>query len=596
MRKIFSDSSHIYWIDLFCGAGGTSTGLHLAGQKVIACVNHDANALAAHEANHPNTKHFPEDIRDFKVVRKLLKLIDQIRKNDPLAIIAIWASLECTNFSKAKGGLPRDADSRTLAESMYMYLKILCPDYFWVENVREFMAWGELDAKGKPISKTAGRDYLKWVEKIKSYGYRFDWKIMNSANYGAYQARERLFLQFASDNLPIAWPDQTHTKDKRSSDLFSMPKWKAVRDVLDLESHGESIFTRKKPLVEATLKRIYAGLEKFVAKEYEKQFMQQRQNSHNPKSKVFSLEKPARTVTTTGGNQELVSAQFLKKYYSGRPEGKVKSIDDPASTVKTVDGQALVSACYLNTYYGNGGAHDIQEPSPTVTTKDRISKIQVVFIDQQYGNSKPVTIELPVGALTGNPKFALVSAQLSEAWIMSTHFNNKGKSISEPAPTLTASRRHPYLVNANSSTAPPQELDKPSPTCTTRTHLIVNPSWGGSTNSIEEPSCTVIARQDKAPLYLLACEHGGIAWLVFENDSETMVNIKKFMVRYGITDIKMRMLFVKELLRIQGFPEGYILKGNQTEQKKQIGNAVEVNQAMAIGNAFREAINNYYKN
>ena len=198
----------IYWIDLFCGAGGTSSGIHLANEntKVLACVNHDANAIKSHAENHPQAHHFTEDIRDFEVVIKLKKLVDQVRQNEPEAKINIWASLECTNFSKAKGGQSRNADSRSLAEHMFMYIEQLDPDYFWVENVREFMSWGPLDEKGKPISKQNGQDYLKWVENIQLHGYDFDFKILNSADYGSYQSRERLFLQFPRKGNPIAWP------------------------------------------------------------------------------------------------------------------------------------------------------------------------------------------------------------------------------------------------------------------------------------------------------------------------------------------------------------------------------------------------------
>jgi len=203
----------LYWIDLFCGAGGTSTGIHLAGSKVLACVNHDTNAIASHQENRPDAHHFTEDIRDFAVVLKLKELVSELRQSKPNAIVAIWASLECRNFSNAKGGQPRMADSRSLAEHMYMYLEELHPDYFWIENVKEFLAWGPLDINGKPVSRHAGIDYLNWVENILSYGYSHDKKILNSANYGAYQSRERLFIQFAKPGLPISWPNQTHPQD-----------------------------------------------------------------------------------------------------------------------------------------------------------------------------------------------------------------------------------------------------------------------------------------------------------------------------------------------------------------------------------------------
>jgi len=145
----------IFYIDLFSGAGGTTTGIYLTGNpdiKVVACVNHDLNAIESHKSNHPDCIHFVEDIRDMKVVAALKKLSDQLRNDNPGCIIIIWASLECTNYSKAKGGLPRDADSRTLAEFMNDYVEQIKPEYLFIENVREFMSWGPLDENGKPVS------------------------------------------------------------------------------------------------------------------------------------------------------------------------------------------------------------------------------------------------------------------------------------------------------------------------------------------------------------------------------------------------------------------------------------------------------------
>lgn len=524
----------IYWIDLFCGAGGTSTGIHFSSSntEVLACVNHDANAIKSHFENHPKAHHFTEDIRDFAVVLKLKKLVDEIREREPFAIISVWASLECTNFSKAKGGQPRDADSRTLAEHMFMYLMELNPDYFWVENVREFLSWGPLDEKGKPVSRTEGRDYIKWVDDVKAFGYRFDKKILNSANYGAYQSRERLFLQFAKSEFPISWPEQTHTKDKIDSPLFPMEKWKPVREVLDLDDEGISIFERKKNLSENTLKRIYAGLNKFVANGedvFTKQYMG---GKLNPEQRVKSIENPMGTICTNG-THALVKSVFIKKYFSGRPAGKVIGVDGPCGTITTVGGQAVVTASHLNTYYGNGGIHSLDKPSPTVTTKDRIAKVDVNFIDQQY-------------------------------------------SSSEPAATVVACRKYPYIVNS--------------------TGFILNPAWGGNNGSLDNPSCTVVARQDKAPLYLVSTELGNLSVCVYDDDNETMILIKEFMAAYSIVDIKMRMLNIPELKQIQGFPKDYKLIGTQTEQKKFIGNAVEVNQAKAlVQNNYNSLINHFQK-
>ena len=150
----------VIYIDLFCGAGGTSTGVHFARHagdpcaKVIACVNHDANAIASHAANHPDALHYTEDIRTLEL-GPLAAHAARMRRQYPDAFVVLWASLECTNFSRAKGGLPRDADSRTLAEHLFRYIEALNPDYIQIENVEEFMSWGDLDERGKPVSNHA---------------------------------------------------------------------------------------------------------------------------------------------------------------------------------------------------------------------------------------------------------------------------------------------------------------------------------------------------------------------------------------------------------------------------------------------------------
>jgi DNA (cytosine-5)-methyltransferase 1 len=506
----------VYWIDLFCGAGGTTTGIHLAEANaiVLACVNHDAKAIAAHEANHPGCVHFTEDIRDFAVVLKIKKLVDEVRAKEPNCIINIWASLECTNYSKAKGGQPRNADSRTLAEHLFMYLDELNPDYLYIENVREFMAWGSLDIFGKPVSKDKGKDYLKWVNNIKKRGYKFDFRLLNAADFGAYTSRERFFGQFAKKGMPISWPEATHSKKiNLAPGLFESPrlKWKAVREVLLLDEEGESIFDRKKALVDKTLERIYAGLIKFSG---EGIFIK-KYYSGRPAGKVISCEEPAGTITTVGG-QAIVKTVFTKVYNSGNDANRCKSTEEPVGTLTTQNSHAVVSAIHLNTYYGNGGVHSIDSVCPTLTTKDRVSVINSHFIDQQYGNSTPASVEVPANTLTNVPKLALVNVQ---QWLLNPQFTSKGSSI-------------------------------------------------------DDPCFTLIARMDKKPPYIVSAETGQGQIIIYENDTPIMVKIKEFMAEHGIIDIKMRMLLVDEMLRIQGFPEGYKLQGTQTDQKKFIGNSV----------------------
>lgn len=159
--KISALAISLLYVDLFCGAGGTSTGVEMAqvnGEKcakVIACVNHDKNAIASHSANHPDSVHFTEDIRTLEL-SPLAEYAAKMRKEYPFAKLVLWASLECTNHSKAKGGMSRDADSRTLAEHLDRYIEALNPDSVQIENVEEFMSWGDLNDKGKPISQSTG--------------------------------------------------------------------------------------------------------------------------------------------------------------------------------------------------------------------------------------------------------------------------------------------------------------------------------------------------------------------------------------------------------------------------------------------------------
>lgn len=581
----------LLYIDLFCGAGGTSTGVENARYadeqcaKVIACVNHDANAIASHTANHPDALHFTEDIRTLEL-SPLVSHVKRMKKIYPDALIVLWASLECTNFSKAKGGQPRDADSRTLAEHLFRYIEAIDPDYIQIENVEEFMSWGDMDEKGHPISKDKGRCYEKWKRNVRKYGYDFDWRILNAADYGAYTTRKRFFGIFAKRGLPIVFPEPTHCKDGKSDMFGRLEKWKPVKEVLDFSDEGDSIFCRKKPLAEKTLERIYAGLIKFVAGGKEAFIVKYNSMSRTGKYQAPSVDEPC-PVVATQGRLALAKVNFLSKQFSGQPDSKNISVEGPAGTITCKDHHAFVSA-----YYGNGHNHSVELPAPTVTTKDRLALVNTsflcsynfkdkgkdinlpcptlltkdrlalvnsVFIDNQYGTGKPTSIEQPVGTVTTVPKFNMVSCK---PWIMNTAFSNVGSSIEQPSQTITANRKWHYLMN---------------------------PQFASAGGSVNNPCFTLIARMDKMPPYLVEVE-GGIGIQVTSVDSPMTVKIKEFMALYGIIDIKMRMLRIAELKKIMGFPEDYVLIGPQSDQKKFIGNAVEVNMARVLCEAICKEI------
>jgi DNA (cytosine-5)-methyltransferase 1 len=536
----------LLYIDLFCGAGGTSTGIASAlynGEKcakVIASVNHDANAIASHAANHPDVLHFTEDIRTLDL-QPLVEHLKKMRIAYPEALVVVHASLECTNFSNAKGGKPRDADSRTLAEHLYRYVEALDPDYLQIENVKEFMSWGDLDENGKPISWLAGKSYTEWVENIKKYGYHYEWRILNSADYGAYTSRKRFFGQFAKPQLPIQWPEPTHDR-KPTKSLFggSLKKWKPVKDVLDFSDEGESIFTRKKPLSDKTLERIYAGLIKFVAGGKDKWMLKYNSvNGTTGRHVPPSLDDPC-PVVSTQERLGVVQVKFLSKHYSGHPDSKNKSINEPADTITAIDHHSLVSARFLGMYCNARGKQEgnvisLENPSPTVTVFDRISLVSAKFLDMQYGKGTPSSVNTPAPTLTTNPKHHVVAC---------------------------------YLMN---------------------------PQYFSAGGSIDDPCFTLIARMDKMPPYLIQAETGELAIVSENTDTPAMQKVKEFMALYGIIDIKMRMLRIPELKRIMGFSDSYTLIGTQAEQKKFIGNAVEVTMAKALCESTCKAAECHYE-
>ncbi|WP_288844849.1 DNA cytosine methyltransferase [uncultured Alistipes sp.] len=553
----------LHYIDLFCGAGGTSTGVERAridGRKcaeVIACVNHDTNAIASHAANHPHALHFTEDIRTLDL-GTLKAHVEKKRRENPAAKLVLWASLECTNHSRAKGGMSRDADSRTLAEHLFRYIEELRPDYIQIENVVEFMEWGPLmikttrdpetgaeycpldikrDRKTRtttvapvwvPDPESKGTLYRQWVADVCSRGYRFEHRVLNAADYGAYTSRVRYFGQFARPELPMAWPRQTHAKNPETQhDLFTAPlkPWRAVREVLDFDDRGESIFGRKKPLVDATLDRIHAGLVKFVAGGKDAFLVKYNSLSQAGKYIPPSVDAPCPTIATQG-RLGVARASFLSKHFGGPAAGKNIPVTGPAGTITTVDHHAFVSA-----YYGNGYCSSVERPAPTLTTKDRFQLVRPFIASHYSGGGQVTDVDRPAPTLLTNPKQQLVSA-----------------------------------------------------------HYLLNPQYRSAGGSVDAPCFTLIARMDKRPPYLVSVEQGVPAWRIRPEDTPAMVRLKEFCIGYGIVDITMRMLRIPEMKRIQGFGADYVLLGTQEEQKKFLGNAVVTEMAAALCEATAKAI------
>lgn len=519
-------------VDLFCGAGGTTKGLVDARDtdgnqiaSVIAAVNHDPIAIKSHWENHPEVKHFEEDIRKLKMAG-LIDVVRAAKSKHADARLILWASLECTNFSNAKGGKPKNADSRTLANHLFRYVRAIDPDIIMIENVVEFMAWGPLDQNGKPISRKNGADWVRWRNRMCSLGYHDDWRQLNSAHFGGHTKRNRLFGAFVRNGQKVFWPDPTHSKDPvehSAIGLSALKKWRPVSEVLDMHDDGPSIFNRRKPYVEKTERRILAGLKKYIP----------------------------------SGHRE-----FISKYFGGDPSSKNTTTTEPTGSLTASCHQAIVRvrfgsttpACspavtnekFIAAYYGNGhNLYNVEEPLGSINTHDRFGLVTVKWLDMQFSQGqRSGDINQPGPSLTTVNKLSMVTAI---PFLIDTQYSNGASSVDDPIGVITANGKYHYLVN---------------------------PSWHWAVASADEPCPVIIARQDKAPLYVVAAIGGNMAIPVYDSDSPTMVDIKKFMAAHGLSDIRMRMLKLPELLRIQGFGDNYKLHGTNKDKKKFIGNAV----------------------
>ena len=355
-------------IDCFAGGGGASVGMEMAlGRQVDIAINHDPEAIRMHKVNHPDTLHLTEDI--FKVD---LKKYVKGRK-----VALMWASPDCTSHSKAKGGQPRKRGLRILPWAVYKHAKQILPEVIIMENVEEIQQWGPLDEKGHPIKERQGEDYLKFITAMKSLGYMFDSRELVAADYGAPTTRKRWYAIFRRDGKDIIWPEQTHFKN-------SEPKWKQCGELIDWSDLGKSIFDRKKPLAEATQKRIANGIRKYIVENPEPYIVKNKEalafliqyhgEQKAGESRGQLLSEPIKTIDTSN-RYGLVTA-FITKYYK---TGIGQGCDEPLHTITTSPGHFGLVSAFLIKYYGSGCGQELKEPLATITTKDRFGLVNVII-------------------------------------------------------------------------------------------------------------------------------------------------------------------------------------------------------------------------
>ena len=376
--------------DFFAGGGGVSTGIEMAlGRSPDFAVNHCQAALDMHAANHPETAHLLEDV--FKV---------DLRghcADKPVGLM--WFSPDCRHFSKAKGATPVSRKVRGLAWSAIRAAEQVRPRTIILENVEEFMTWGPLDAEGKPDPAKAGLTFKQFIGRLKGLGYQVAHRVLCAADFGAPTTRRRFFLVARLDAAP-AWPSPTHV-DPKKRDLFSqsLPSWRTAAECIDWSIPCPSIFERKRPLADATCRRIAAGIMRYVVNDPKPFIVEVNHSGDRPRDR--SLEIPMPTITAKHGFG-LVTA-FLAKHYGGvighKPE-------QPLGTVTTVDHHSLVTA-HISKFYGTSTGSGM-DPLPTVTaTGSHLTEVRA-FLVKYYGTGAGADVREPLDTVTCKDRFGLV--------------------------------------------------------------------------------------------------------------------------------------------------------------------------------------------
>lgn len=302
-------------IDCFAGGGGASTGIEAAiGRPCDIAVNHDPKAIAMHRANHPMTHHVTEDIFD----ADLRSLVG----DRPVELM--WASPDCTHHSRAKGGKPRENGLRMLPWAVHKHAKDLMPDVICMENVTEIQNWGPLDDEGRIIKERAGEEYRRFVDAMGCLGYDFDCRELSACDYGAPTTRKRWYAVLRRDGKPIRWPNQTH-----GGGMLFKP-YVPASTCIDFSDTGQSIFERKKPLADATLRRIARGLQKFVLDDQSPFLVQTGYGERSGQApRINSVHEPLRTIVA-GGCKQALCTPILAKFYGGVTGHRV---DQPLGTI-----------------------------------------------------------------------------------------------------------------------------------------------------------------------------------------------------------------------------------------------------------------------
>jgi DNA (cytosine-5)-methyltransferase 1 len=412
-------------VDLFAGGGGASTGIEQAiGRHVDIAVNHDADAVSLHAMNHPQTRHFVNDVFE----------VDPLEVTEGRPVGLLWASPDCKHFSKAKGGKPVSKKIRSLAWVVVKWAKVVRPRIIFLENVEEFQTWGPLAADGRPCPDRKGLTFRRWVRELQREGYAVEWRELRACDYGAPTTRKRLFLVARRDGEAITWPNPTHGKGLRP--------YRTAADCIDWDIPAPSIFERTKPLAENTQRRIARGLLRYVINN-PKPFIVHIAHGEGKAgaaqrwgSGAHDIDKPLPTLTTKA--EHCLAVPTLVQTGYGERQGQApRSLDihQPLGTVVSGQKHALVAAFLAKHYTGVVGS-ELTRSIDTITAKDHHSLVTSSLVKLR-GTSSAASCEEPLHTISAQ---GLHHAEV-RAFLVKYYGSDQDPRLEDPLHTVTTKHR-----------------------------------------------------------------------------------------------------------------------------------------------------------
>jgi DNA (cytosine-5)-methyltransferase 1 len=599
-------------VSLFCGAGGESLGKHAAFQElgiedhaIIAhAVNHWDLAVAAHGINLPTVQVHQEDITEVTAQTYGLERIQ-----------LLWASPSCVHHSRARGGKPKSDQQRSHAwEVTDRWLRVAQVDVLLIENVPEFEDWGPLDDEGQPIKDRKGEDFQAWVADLRSLGYEVDWRNLCAADFGAPTTRRRFFLQAVKDGKGIHWPEASHRDPRKPVGLFdaALPLWRTAAECIDWSIPCPSIFTRKKPLAEATLRRIAAGVVRYV-RDAKRPFLVNLTHG----GRLEDLNEPFKTITGANRGEKALIVPSIVGVGGRAGQTNPRGLDEPMGTGTTKADSALVAASMVSLRGTSpeqiqASCGSVEAPVPTISAGGGHSAIVAAFLAKHFTGTVGASMEQPMPTVTGTDHNALVAASL----IQTGFGEREGQAprtlnIEAPLGTVVAQGIKQALVAANligidnQSGAGVWSAEAPLTTATTKARHAVASAFltkfqeNSIGSGLDEPVHTVMAGAPRFGMVAAFIQHYYGQGTQAQDPSLPLHTITT-LARHGlvtvdidgetyvIVDIGMRMLEPKELAAAMGFPLTYQwLKADgspltKRDQVKMIGNAVPPDLAKAL--------------